>query len=75
MYILNIIELHQERERGKVTLNDAHRAIDEIKDAYPDIHLHFLSKYGPDVLEVLQLSSKFYYNLTEIVRMHQNLWL
>ena len=39
----NIIELQQERVRGKVTLNDAHRAIDEIKDAYPDLHLHFLS--------------------------------
>ena len=39
----NIIEFQQERVRGKITLNDAHRAIDEIKDAYPDLHLHFLS--------------------------------
>ena len=39
----NIIELQQERVRGTVTLNDAYRAIDEIKDAYPDLHLHFLS--------------------------------
>ena len=39
----NIIELQQERVRGKITLNDAHRAVDEIRDAYPDLHLHFLS--------------------------------
>jgi len=39
----NIIELQQERVRGKITLNDAHRAVDEIKDTYPDLHLHFLS--------------------------------
>tara|TARA_B110001454_G_scaffold562_1_gene437 strand:+ start:127 stop:822 length:696 start_codon:yes stop_codon:yes gene_type:complete len=39
----NIIELQQERVRGKITLNDALRAIDEIQDAHPDLHLHFLS--------------------------------
>ena len=39
----NIIELQQERVRGKITLNDAHRAIDEISNGYPDLHIHFLS--------------------------------
>ena len=39
----NIIELQQERVRGKTTLNDACRAINEISDSYPDLHIHFLS--------------------------------
>jgi len=39
----NIIELQQERVRGKITLNDAHRAINEVTEGYPDLHVHFLS--------------------------------
>jgi hypothetical protein len=39
----DIIELQQERVHGKITLNDAHRAIDEISNGYPDLHIHFLS--------------------------------
>jgi len=39
----NIIELQQERVRGKITLNDAYRAINEITEGYPDLHIHFLN--------------------------------
>jgi len=44
----NTIEEHQERVHGKITLNDAYRAIDEIAEGYYDsLHdksqIHFLS--------------------------------
>jgi len=44
----NTIEEHQERVHGKITLNDAYRAIDEITDGFrDDLHdksqIHFLS--------------------------------
>ena len=39
----SIIELQHERVRGKITLNDAYRAINEITEHFPNLPIHFLS--------------------------------